>query len=50
MPVPLAGQGGSQALAQVPAGLSGGQGGAAHYAPGVGSQAYTPPELTRAPK
>ena len=40
-------QGASPSLAQGP---GGGQGGAARYAPGVGSQAYTPPELTRAPK
>lgn len=41
---------GAQAAPQGSAVQSGGQGKSAHYAPWVGAQAYTPPELTRAPK
>ena len=43
-------QAAAQSLSQAPAGQGSGQGGAAHYAPWVASQSYTPPELTRAPR
>lgn len=47
---PVATSMGSQAAFQASCAQGGAQGTSAHYAPGVGSRGYTPPELARAPK